>query len=51
VIRYFVVALPKTKTGKLMRRVVRAKYLGEKPGDLSAMESAEALDAIPVLER
>lgn len=48
---HFVGALPKTRTGKLMRRVVRAKYLGEKPGDLSAMESAEALDAIPVLER
>jgi acetyl-CoA synthetase len=42
-------ALPKTKTGKLMRRVVRARYLDQPPGDLSSIESMDALEAIPVL--
>jgi acetyl-CoA synthetase len=30
--------LPKTRSGKIMRRVLRAKALGEEPGDLSTME-------------
>jgi acetyl-CoA synthetase len=46
---HVVAALPKTKTGKLMRRVVRARYLGLPAGDLSSIESAETLEAIPVL--
>ena len=29
--------LPKTRNMKVMRRVVRAAYLGEAPGDLSAI--------------
>ncbi|MGB7068590.1 MAG: AMP-binding protein [Pyrinomonadaceae bacterium] len=35
---HFVSALPKTRNAKVMRRVIRAAYLGEDPGDLSALE-------------
>ena len=31
-------ALPKTRSGKVMRRVIRAAWLGEDPGDLSALD-------------
>ncbi|MFP4317007.1 MAG: acetate--CoA ligase [Desulfovibrionales bacterium] len=30
--------LPKTRSGKIMRRVLRAEELGEEPGDLSSLE-------------
>jgi len=30
--------VPKNKSGKIMRRVLKARYLGEDPGDLSTME-------------
>ena len=39
-------ALPKTRNGKIMRRVARAAYLGLDPGDLSALENPGAVDAI-----
>ncbi|HEV7888345.1 MAG TPA: acetyl-coenzyme A synthetase, partial [Acidimicrobiales bacterium] len=42
-----VAELPKTRSGKIMRRVVRAVYLGEPPGDLSALDNPSALDGIP----
>jgi acetyl-CoA synthetase len=35
----FVLSLPKTRSGKIMRRVVRAKELGEPVGDISTLES------------
>jgi acetyl-CoA synthetase len=38
--------LPRTRSGKVMRRVARAAYLGADPGDLSALENPLALDAI-----
>ncbi len=38
--------LPKTRNGKIMRRVARAAYLGLDPGDLSALENPGAVDAI-----
>ncbi len=34
----FVTSLPKTRSGKIMRRVVRAKELGEPVGDISTLE-------------
>ena len=34
----FIDALPKTRNGKVMRRVIRATYLGQDPGDVSALE-------------
>jgi acetyl-CoA synthetase len=39
-------ALPKTRSGKIMRRVVRAAYLGLDPGDVSALEDPTTIDAI-----
>ncbi len=34
----FVDSLPKTRSGKIMRRVLKAQALGEDPGDLSTIE-------------
>jgi acetyl-CoA synthetase len=34
----FVSSLPKTRTGKIMRRVLRAVTLGQDPGDISTIE-------------
>jgi len=42
----FVGELPKTRSGKVMRRLIRAVHLGKEPGDLSGLENAAALDAI-----
>jgi len=42
----FVRALPKTRNAKVMRRVIRAAYLGEEPGDLSSLEDPETIEAI-----
>jgi acetyl-CoA synthetase len=39
-------ALPKTRSGKIMRRVVRAAWLGLDPGDLSALDDPLTIDAI-----
>jgi acetyl-CoA synthetase len=39
-------ALPKTRSGKIMRRVVRAAYLGLDPGDLSALDDPTTIAAI-----
>jgi acetyl-CoA synthetase len=41
--------LPKTRSGKVMRRVARAAYLGLDPGDLSALENPRAVEAIAEL--
>ena len=43
---FFVDALPKTRSAKIVRRAVRAKALGTDPGDLSSLENPESLDAI-----
>jgi acetyl-CoA synthetase len=40
--------LPRTRSGKLMRRIARAAYLGSDPGDLSALENPAAVEAIRV---
>jgi acetyl-CoA synthetase len=41
-----VAELPKTRSGKVMRRVARAAYLGLDAGDLSALENPLAVEAI-----
>jgi acetyl-CoA synthetase len=41
-----VTQLPKTRNGKVMRRVLRAVYLGAPPGDLSSLENPRALEDI-----
>lgn len=42
----FVAALPKTRNGKVMRRVIRAAYLQEEAGDLTALDNPAAVAAI-----
>jgi acetyl-CoA synthetase len=42
----FVRDLPKTRNAKIMRRVIRAAFLGEDPGDTSSLENALAIDQI-----
>ena len=42
----FVTALPKTRSAKIVRRAVRAKALGEDPGDLSTLENPDVLEEI-----
>jgi acetyl-CoA synthetase len=42
----FVADLPKTRNAKVMRRVIRAAYLGKEPGDLSALENPQSLEEI-----
>ncbi len=43
---HFVSALPKTRNGKVMRRVIRSAYLGEDAGDLSALENPSVVEEI-----
>lgn len=42
----FVGALPKTRNAKVMRRLIRAAYLGDDLGDVSSLEDPTTLDAI-----
>jgi len=42
----FVSALPKTRSAKIVRRAVRARALGEDPGDLSTLENPDVLEEI-----
>jgi len=46
VTRFFVGDIPKNAERKVMRRIVRAAYLGEKLGDTSALENPASLDQI-----
>ena len=41
--------LPKTRTGKIMRRLLKSKLLGKDLGDLSSLENPNILDEIPKL--
>jgi acetyl-CoA synthetase len=36
--------LPKTQSGKIVRRLIRMKYLGEPLGDVSTVANPSALD-------
>jgi acetyl-CoA synthetase len=42
----FVKDLPKTRNAKVMRRIIRAAYLGLDPGDTSSLENPQAIDEI-----
>ncbi len=44
---HVVPALPKTRNGKILRRVARASYLGVSPGDLSSLDDAGVLERWP----
>ena len=41
--------LPKTRTGKIMRRLLKSKLMGTELGDLSSLENPGILDEIPKL--
>ena len=43
---YVVSDLPRTRSAKIMRRVIRAAYLGTDAGDLSSLENPNAVTAI-----
>ena len=47
----FVPALPRTRSAKVMRRLIRAAYLGQDPGDTSALLNPESVAAIAALGR
>ena len=42
----FVSDLPKTRNAKVMRRMIRAAYLGEDPGDTSSLVNPDAVEEI-----
>jgi propionyl-CoA synthetase len=43
---YFVNALPKTRSGKLLRRSIQALAEGRDPGDLSTLDDPNSLEAV-----
>jgi acetyl-CoA synthetase len=45
---YVIPSLPKTRNGKVLRRVVKNAYLGQDLGDLTALDNAECIAAIRV---
>jgi acetyl-CoA synthetase len=47
----FVSDLPKTRNAKVMRRMIRAAYLGQDPGDTSSLVNPEAVDEIRRVRR
>ncbi len=52
---HFVESLPKTRSGKIMRRVLKAVYLNQIPGDLTTLENEASVEdirnAIEMLKR
>jgi acetyl-CoA synthetase len=47
---HIVAELPKTKNGKIMRRAIRARFLHEPVGDLSALDNQRSLDLLPTAD-
>lgn len=43
---YLIQELPKTRNGKILRRVVKAAYTGKNPGDLSSLENPQSVEEI-----
>ncbi|WP_201451839.1 AMP-binding protein [Rhodovarius lipocyclicus] len=43
---HLVAEMPKTRSQKIMRRVIRNLYTGKPPGDLSSLDNPSALEAI-----
>ncbi|HGY09706.1 MAG TPA: AMP-dependent synthetase, partial [Oceanithermus profundus] len=48
---HFVSDLPKTRNAKVMRRLLKAAYLGESTGDTSALVNPEVLDEVRRLRK
>jgi acetyl-CoA synthetase len=46
---HLVPSLPKTRNGKILRRLARAAYLGLDPGDISSLEDPSTLEPIRTL--
>lgn len=44
---YLVGDLPKTRTAKIIRRLIKQHYLGQKTGDMSSLSNPEALESLP----
>ena len=42
----FVAELPKTRSGKILRRVIQRVATGQDPGDLSTIENLGAIEAV-----
>lgn len=42
----FVLDLPKTRNAKIMRRIIRARYLGRELGDVTSLENPDAVEEI-----
>jgi acetyl-CoA synthetase len=42
----FVLDLPKTRNAKIMRRIIRARYLGRELGDVTSLENPAAVEEI-----
>ena len=42
----FVEDLPKTRSAKIVRRIIKAKFLGEDAGDISSIENPKAVEEI-----
>jgi acetyl-CoA synthetase len=43
---HIVKALPKTRSGKIMRRVVKAVALNQVPGDISTLENSASVEEV-----
>jgi acetyl-CoA synthetase len=43
---YVVEDLPRTRNAKIMRRVLRAAFLGQPVGDVSELENPESIEAV-----
>jgi len=43
---HFVNALPKTRSGKVMRRVIKAVMMGSAVGDISTLEDEASMEEI-----
>jgi len=48
---YFVDGLPKTQSGKVARRLIKAAYLGKSLGDTSTLQNRESLEQIQQIQR
>ena len=46
---HLVPSLPKTRNGKILRRLARSAYLGLDPGDVSSLEDPSTLEPIRAL--
>ncbi|RFU60927.1 AMP-binding protein [Peribacillus glennii] len=47
---YFISELPKTRNGKVMRRVIKSAYLNQPSGDVSSLENPDSVEAIRALQ-